>query len=152
MKEKNGSGSGIYIIAITAFFLGCFMLLIIFGTNIYRHVASRQLANNDHRAVLSYLLTATRMNEASIIRQDDPEYGTLLIVEDAGTSYGNRIYVNDGYLVEDYGRIDGELLPDYATPIGKTEIFEVEEISSSLMKVNTSQGSVFIHLRQQGEH
>ncbi len=145
-KKEKGQASGIYIIAITAFFLGCFLLLVLFGTNIYRGIAGRQAANNDQRAILSYLLTTTKMNETEITKKTDGQYGELLVVEDTGTGYGNRIYVADGYLVEDYGKVDGALMPDYAIRIGETATFEIEEINAGLMKVSTDEGSVFIHV------
>ena len=150
MKEKRDS-SGIYIIVITAFFLGCFLLLIVFGTNIYRSVAQSQADNNNKRAVLSYLLTISRMNETDIYAATDQEKGSVLVVEDAGTGFGSRIYVHEGNLVEDYGKLGGSLSPDYATAIGKTDVFEIEQKDSDLMKINTDQGSVFIHTRSAGE-
>ena len=151
MKEKKGTGSGIYIIAITAFFLGCFLMLVLFGTNIYRNIAGRQAVNNSHRAVLSYLLTVTRMDETSIYSADDPEFGQMLVVEETGSGYANRIYVSEGYLVEDFGKTDSRLRPEYATPIGETDLFEIEEKDSDLLKINTDQGSVFIHINSRGE-
>ena len=152
MKENKGTSSGIYIIAITAFFLGCFLLLVLFGTNIYRNIAGRQAANNDQRAILSYLLTTTKMNETRITERQDDKFGELLVVEDAGTGYGNRIYVNEGYLVEDYGKVEGPLMPDYAIRIGETDTLEIEKVNEKLMKVTTDEGSVFIHLRAQGDN
>ncbi len=151
MKKEKGTASGFYIILITAFFLGCFLLLVLFGTNIYRNIAGRQAANNDQRAILSYLLTTTKMNETEITAGTDGQYGTILTVEDAGTGYGNRIYVYDGYLVEDYGKVDGALMPDYAIRIGETSTFEIDEINDSLMKVSTDEGSVFVHIRDAKE-
>ena len=147
MKEQKQNGSGIYIILITAFFLGCFLLLVLFGTNIYRRVAGRQADNNQERAVLGYLHTVTGMNETAVYPLEDADYGTVLVVEDAGTGYGSRIYVNGGYLVEDYGKVGGALLPDYATPIGETEVFEVEEKDEGLLKLTTDSGSIFVHVR-----
>ncbi len=151
MTEKKTRGSGIYIIAITAFFLGCFLLLVIFGTGIYSSIAGRQSANNQERTVLAYLLTVTKMNEADISVVEDENYGNVLIVEDTGTGYGNRIYISEGYLVEDYGRVDGALMPDYATRIGESAQFEAEKISGTLLKLITDQGNVFVHIRKSTE-
>lgn len=151
MAEKGRHGSGIYIIAITAFFLGCFLLLVVFGTGIYGSIASRQSANNQHRAVLAYLLTVTKMNENDIYVNEDPDFGHVLIVEDAGTGYGNRIYINEGYLVEDYGKTGGALMPDYATRIGEASFLETEMIEDDLYKLTTDHGSVFVHVREHAE-
>ena len=151
MKDKKGNNSGIYIIVLTAFFLGCFLLLVIFGTKTYRNIADRKDANNEQRAILSYLLTTTKMSETEISAGQDAAYGKYLLVEDPGTGYGNRIYLFDGYLVEDYGKTDGKLYPDAATRIGRTELFEVNEISDGLLKINTDEGSVFIHIGTAGE-
>ena len=151
MSEKKTRNSGIYIIAITAFFLGCFLLLVIFGTGLYSNIAGRQSANNQERTVLAYLLTVTKMNEADISIEKDETYGNVLIVEDTGTGYGNRIYISEGYLVEDYGRVDGALMPDYATRIGETSLFETEKISETLLKLETDQGDVFVHIRKRTE-
>lgn len=147
MTENKKNGSGIYIILITAFFLGCFLLLVIFGTNIYRKVATRQADNNSERAVLGYLLTVTKMNETDIYEVEDPDVGEVLIIEEPGTGYGSRIYVSEGYLVEDYGKVGGALAPDYATKIGETGTFEIEECSDGLLKLVTDRGSVFVHTR-----
>ena len=147
MSEKKTRHSGIYIIAITAFFLGCFLLLVVFGTGIDSNIARRQKANNQERTVQAYLLTVTKMNEADISIAKDETYGNVLIVEDAGTGYGNRIYISDGYLVEDYGKVDGALMPDYATQIGESSHFETEKINENLLKLVTDQGSVFVHIR-----
>ena len=151
MKEKKGTGSGIYIIALTAFFLGCFLLLVLFGTNIYRNIAGRQAGNNEQRAILSYLLTTTKMSELEIREGNDAQYGEMLIVEDPGTGYANRIYIYDGYLVEDYGKTDGTLFPDSATQIGQTSSFEIQMLKEDLMKIRTDEGSVFIHTGSSGE-
>ena len=151
MTEKGRHSSGIYIIAITAFFLGCFLLLVVFGTGIYRSIASRQSANNQDRAVLAYLLTVTKMNENDIYINEDPDFGNVLIVEDAGTGYGNRIYINEGYLVEDYGRAEGALMPDYATRIGESSFLEAEMMDDDLYKLTTDHGSVFVHIREHAE-
>lgn len=147
MAEKEKTGSGLYILLIMAFFLGCFLLLVIFGTGIYRSIASRQSENNRERTVLAYLLTVTKMNETDIHTAEDPEYGTILIVEDAGSGYGNRIYVKDGYLVEDYGKVSGKLMPDYATKIGATSVFVIENSADNILKLSTDAGSVFVHSR-----
>ena len=83
--------------------------------------------------------------------EKDENYGNILIVEDTGTGYGNRIYINEGYLVEDYGKVDGALMPDYATRIGETSRFETEKISETLLKLETDQGDVFVHIRKRTE-
>ena len=148
MKKKT-SYSGIYIIALTTFFLGCFLLLVLFGTRSYRQVALRQSANNQHRALLSYLQTVTRSSETEIA-VGEGEYGTMLTVADGDTGFGTRIYIYEGELVEDYGKLSSALMPKGATHIAETKSFEIEEVRDDLLQITTDEGSVYIHIREGG--
>ena len=93
----------------------------------------------------SYLHTASKMNEAGIYTEEK-EGKLVLTVKDGDTGFGNRIYLHEGYLVEDFGKLDDELNASSAMQIGETSVFEVEKISESLLKISTSDGQVYISL------
>ncbi|MBQ6126170.1 MAG: DUF4860 domain-containing protein [Erysipelotrichaceae bacterium] len=144
MKKKE-SYSGLFIIGITAFFLGCFMLLIVFGVGVYRNVVEMQNSTNDLRSLSSYLLTVSKVGETGI-SVEEGAYGKMLVIEDGDTGHGNRIYVYEGELLEDFGKIGGKLYPDAAIRIAETEVFTIEELKNDLLKITTSAGSVYIHM------
>ena len=144
MKKKE-SYSGLFIIGITAFFLGCFMLLIVFGVGVYRNVVEMQNQTNSLRSLSSYLLTVSKVGETGI-SVEEGAYGKMLVIEDGDTGYGNRIYVYEGELLEDFGKIGGKLYPDAAIRIAETEIFTIEELKNDLLKITTSAGSVYIYM------
>jgi len=146
-KKENQFSTGLIIIGITAFFLGCFFLLLIFGTGIYRGIVSRQSENQMERALSSYLLTVSRNGEAGIQMGVMEDGRQVLIVEDGDSGYGSRIYLHEGYLVEDYGKIDGAYYPDLAIRIGENDRFAIEMIKEDLMKIETVKGNVYLHLR-----
>ena len=147
MKKKE-SYSGLFIIGITAFFLGCFMLLIVFGVGVYRNVVEMQNRTNDLRSLSSYLLTVSKVGETGI-SVEEGAYGKMLVIEDGDTGYGNRIYVYEGELLEDFGKISGKLYPDAAIRIAKTDVFTIEELENDLLKITTSAGSVYIHMLEE---
>lgn len=147
MKKKE-SYSGLFIIGITAFFLGCFMLLIVFGVGVYRNVVEMQNQTNSLRSLSSYLLTVSKVGETGI-SVEEGAYGKMLVIEDGDTGYGNRIYVYEGELLEDFGKIGGKLYPDAAIRIAETEIFTIEELKNDLLKITTSAGSVYIHMLEE---
>ena len=148
MKRNRGSYSGLGIIAVTAFFLGCFFLLILFGTGVYRNIVSLQSDVSETRALSSYLLTVSKMGEADIQVGNDSEAGAMLMIEDRDTGYGNRIYLYEGYLVEDYGQIGGRLFPDGAIRIGACDLFTISELEDDLLRIETSAGIVYIHRQE----
>ncbi|MBQ1787411.1 MAG: hypothetical protein II004_00615, partial [Erysipelotrichaceae bacterium] len=80
MKKKE-SYSGLFIIGITAFFLGCFMLLIVFGVGVYRNVVEMQNQTNSLRSLSSYLLTVSKVGETGI-SVEEGAYGKMLVIED----------------------------------------------------------------------
>ena len=143
--KKKGSYSGLFIIGITAFFLGCFMLLIVFGAGVYRNVVKMQDSTNSLRSLSSYLLTVSKVGESGI-SVEEGEYGKMLVIEDGDTGYGNRIYVYEGELLEDFGKIDGKLYPDAAIRIAETDVFRIEELEDDLLRITTSAGSVYVHM------
>lgn len=149
MKQEGTNRSGISMIVITVFFLGCFLTLILFGTGIYRSVADAHSHSSSRRALLSYLLTVSRVNESDI-RTEDGEFGTMLVIADGDTGYAVRIYAADGHLLEDYGKLGGKLYPDAASAIAETDVFEVQTVRPGLLEVTTSEGTVFLHTGQEG--
>ena len=151
MRKSRKNLSELSIIGITAFFLGCFFLLIIFGTGIYASIVDSQSANNYERSLSSYLLTVSKMSESKITCKNDTEVGPMLLIEDEDTGYGNRIYLYDGYLVEDYGQISGKLFPKSAIRIAENSTFIIEKVSDRLFKITTDSGDVYISLKNNGE-
>ena len=141
---KNGkSNSQFSLMIMTAFFIMSFLLLVMFGTGVYRNVAASQEESSLSRTLSSYLHTASKMNEA-LIGFEQKEGKTILTVAEANSAFVNRIYLEDGYLVEDFARADDELHGKSAMKIAKTDIFEIEEVSDTLLKIATSDGIVYI--------
>ncbi len=149
MKQSGKAWSGLSATGITAFFLCCFLALVLFGTNIYRSTAASRQAGNEMRASLSYLHTVSRSNEAGI-SAGTGEYGDMLVVADGNTGYGNRIYVYEGYLVEDYSRLSAPLLPDSASQICENSLLQIEAVRQDLLKVTVDEGTVYLHIRGKG--
>ena len=148
MKRNKGTYSGLLIIGITAFFLGCFFLLLMFGTGAYRKIVNMETEVNQTRALSSYLLTVSKMGEADISVSHDSEVGSMLMIEDRDTGYGNRIYLYEGYLIEDYGEIGGRLFPDAGIKIAPSGMFEIRELDDDLLRIETSAGIVYIHRQE----
>ena len=150
-RKSRNSLSELSIIGITAFFLGCFFLLIVFGTGIYSDIVASQNDSSFERSLSSYLLTVSKMGESKVSYKNDSEVGEMLLIEDEDTGYGNRIYLYDGYLVEDYGQIDGKLFPKNAIRIALNNTFKIEKVSPKLLKITTDCGDVFIGIKNNGE-
>ena len=132
------------------FFIVSFLMLVIFGTQIYRSISVSKEESSLSRTLSSYLHTASKMNEAKI-SVEQRQGRNVLIIEDSDTGYGKRIYVHEGYLVEDFAGIDDELYADSALRIGKTAVFETEWIRDDLLKITTDDGIVFITSMKGGQ-
>ena len=154
MKENKDSPLGIYTMGICALFLAGFLLLVILGAQTYRRTAEGQETNNHTRAQLSWLSAVIRANDREgavyLSEQKSPEDGTVLVVED-GSGYASRIYRYDGFLVEDYGAVEGELQPESALKIGPSALFEVElRPEENALTVTSDEGSIYLTLRSSG--
>ena len=150
MKQTESSPLGLYMIGIAALFLTCFLALVVLGAQTYRKTAGSQDDNYRTRAVLAYISSVVRANDASdavSVRNDSPEGGYVLVAED-GSGYASRIYLHEGTLVEDYAETDAPYDPADAMKIGQTDLFEAAfEPEEGVLTVNADCGSVNIHLR-----
>lgn len=146
MNRKENSKE-FSLMIMTAFFIMSFLLLVIFGTGIYRNISVSREESSLSRTLSSYLHTASKMNEAGIY-SESKDGKLVLVIKDSDTGYGNRIYLHEGYLVEDFGKLDDQLYPDSALKIAQTSVFEIEKMNEDLLKVKTSDGDVYITLME----
>lgn len=148
MRKKNGSPVAIYTMCIAGLFLAGFLLLVVFGAQIYRNTVEGQTQNNRTRALLSYLSACVRAGDSAgavTIREADGE--PVLCIADGDSGYGLRIYRQEDRLVEDYGRLEDPLNPDQAQTIGRTKRFEVRKLTEHTYTVVTDAGSVILNVR-----
>lgn len=145
MREKT-SPLGFYTIGIAALFLLGFLLLTVFGAQVYEDAVTIQDENDQTRALRSYLVTCARTASAEDVEVKDGEQGQVLVIRDSGTEYGLQIFLHDGKLMESYSRTDIEPDPATAQPIGDTSIFDVQKLAEDSYAVNTDAGRTLLHL------
>jgi len=151
MQQRERSPLGGYMIGIAALFLAGFLLLVIFGAGIYRHISAGQRENYTTRSLASYISTCVKANDtAGGVRKESSPYGDVLVVTEGSTGYAFRIYRYEGELVEDFARAEAPLAPESAQVIGATELYTVEYAAEDLLAVTTDAGRTMIHLRSQG--
>lgn len=153
MKKNSGSPVTFYTMGVAALFLAGFFLLVVFGARTYRQVAAGQERNNQTRALLSYLSTCVKSGDrADAVRiQEGPgEKGSpMLVVADQDTGYGIKIYLQEGSLLEEYSSLDAAPDASAAQEIGRTEVFQVEELSDGTFAVTTDAGRTLFSVRGQ---
>ena len=151
MKERTESPLGLYTIGIAALFLAGFFLLVVFGAMSYRNTVLSQSANNDSRAVLSYLTTVLRAGDARegvhVLRREE---GTQLLVDDGDTGYALRIYLSGGELLEEYAPADAPPGGTEAHAIGPATVFDVREEAGGTLRIVTDAGEALVCLRSEG--
>ena len=131
---------------IVALFMAGFLLIVIFGANIYKDTVESQNDNNNTRAILSSISSLSRSQSPGDIEvADDDTYGQILLVDEEGTDYAQKIYVYDGNLVQELSKRDADINPDAAQVIGETSKFEIDKKGDEMLIVSTDAGEVMIH-------
>ena len=149
-KNRDGSIQEYYTLGITALFLLGFLLLVTFGAMIYQNSVASQSHNNETRSLLSYLLTSAKANVNGDISVQHNEDGDVLVIPDGDTGFATYITQNEGWLKEVYAQEGRPFSLSAANPIGKTELFEIEE-KGDVIYIRTDEGRVVIHAAPRGE-
>lgn len=141
-----------YTIAIFALLLVGFLLVVIYGARTYGSTVTSQRRNNNQRAVLSYISTNVRNHDHSggVSVGQGPQGDMLVLKDEVGAAvYLTKIYVQDGVLVEEYGKDGMETGTGQLQQIGDCETLRLECPSPQSIWVRTDAGSVLLHLRSE---
>ncbi len=151
MKRTSRSPVGIYTIGIASLFMVGFFLLVVFGARIYRDTVDSQTGNNDTRAVLAYLSAAVKSgDERGAVSIEPGDEGDILIIlsDMEKPEYATKVYLYEGFLMEENTRTDSELNPAFAQKLGRTSTFQIEKQDGRL-SIQTDEGNVLVCLRSE---
>lgn len=150
MNRDKSSPLGLYTIGIAALFLLGFLLLVVFGAQVYSDAVTGQDDNNRTRALRSYLVTCTQSASAEDVSVRDGAEGSVLTIRDQGTDYGLQIFLSGGTLMERYGRLDAQPDPEDAQPIAETAVFDIEQVEDGVYAVDTDAGRTLLRAGSAG--
>ena len=145
-KQKSSISNAFYTLGIVTLFIGGFLLLVVFGATSYRNVVLSQESNNHTRELSAYLSLTIQTNKKGKIYtyQEKGIDSKVLVVQDGNSSYAFRIYNYGGNLVEDYGKMDGELYPEDANVLGENSKFVLREVKEGLLAIETDAGITYV--------
>lgn len=152
MKKQRIHMTTGYTIAIFALLLVGFLLVVVYGAKTYGATVESQRANNNQRAVLSYISTNVRNHDhlGGVSVAQGPQ-GDMLVLKDeiSEAVYLTKIYVLDGVLMEEYGRDGTETGAGQLQKIGACGALQLERPSDRSIRVRTDAGSMLLHLRSE---
>lgn len=152
MKKQRIHMTTGYTIAIFALLLVGFLLVVIYGAKTYGNTVESQRESNNQRAVLSYISTNVRNHDHSggVSIEQGPQGDMLVLKDEIGeTVYLTKIYVQDGVLVEEYGKDGMETGTGQLQEIGDCGALQLEQQSAQSIWVRTDAGSMLLHLRSE---
>ncbi len=145
MKRAKNRGIGDILSTLTvAVLFAVILLLVVFSAASYQRATASQSANDNSRAVLSYITTAVKGNGKGGVRPADFDGAPGLIIADGDTGYGQRIYLKDGKILQEYGKIDGQTDPEHALVIGEAGKLEISYVDRDVLKVATDLGTSYV--------
>lgn len=132
-----------------AVFILVLLIAIVTGTKVYSSLRSMQSNTNDSRLGVSLLSNMVHANDAdsSVATGEGPEGRSLVMrqVLESGT-YETRIYLYNGYIVEEY-TLEGEpYTPDRATQVVASSTFSFA-YENGLLSITCDQGTSQVALR-----
>jgi len=148
-KQKEGPGAG-FALALFALLLGCILALVVLGGGLYERLARSQQENGAARTAAGYLTTRVRAaDREGAVRLEEGPQGPVLMLAEAPEEggYELRIYLYEGWLVEDYAPAGSAFAPEQAQLVAQSSRFEPEFAAPGLLRIETGQGDALIALR-----
>ena len=148
MMKKNGKVIGDILSALTvAVLFLVILIMVVFSAMSYQRSVEIQDDNNNTRAVLSYVITAVKADEAGLVTVDDDGSLQILRIADGSTGYEQQIYHKDGKVLESYGKTGTIPDPEEAIVIGQADSFEFSWAADDLLEIQTDIGKSYVHIR-----
>ena len=146
--KNNGKLIGDVIRTLTiAVLFAVILLLVVFSAASYQRAVEIQEGNNNTRALLSYVITAVKANEADKVTIEEREGIPMLVITNPSTGYEQQIYQADGTLYEAYGRSGMKPDPEEALKIGETSQFALSWLNDNLLQVRADAGNSYVHIQ-----
>ena len=151
MQRSADRATPAFSLALFALMLGCILWLTALGAGLYGRLAASRSANDQVRATLGYLVTRVRSSDAAgAVRVEEGPEGDMLIRADRESGYETRIYLSDGWLVEQLCAADAATDPAAAQPVAQAESFSAQWARSTLLRVTVDGKTADAALRSAG--
>lgn len=153
-SEPGGRGRlrQVFAALLLALFVVALLGVLGVGTAVCQRLVTRDEGVAEVRSSLGVIVNAVRATDAagSVARGSGPEGDALVLVErlESGT-YETRIYLADGWIVEEYALADAAYDPADATRIAESSSFDFE-VEGSLLEVSCDAGAAQVALRSAG--
>lgn len=128
MKKKNHSIEFVFVLILFSLFIVMCVILINFGSSVYKNISDSQELNNEKRTTLSYVVNKIRSSSLEMVSIDEKNGTKVLVIDNEGTSseYQTIIFCNDGYLKEATIMKGDEYTLDFGSNLLKIDGFDIE--------------------------
>ena len=122
-------------------------ILVVFSAVSYQGAVELRDANDNTRAVLSYVTTAVKGSGGSRVRIDSRGGVDILVIEEGDTGYEQQICFSDGKVLESYGKAGEVPVFEDALVVGRAEQFDMQLHGDGLLEIQTDIGTSYVRVR-----
>ena len=124
MHRSSGRATPVFSLALFMLMLGCILWLTALGAGLYGSLEASRTANEQTRAALGSLVARVRSGDAAgAVRLDSGPEGDMLVLTEQESGYEFRIYLADGWLMEQFCAADAATDPEAAQPLAPAQEF-----------------------------
>jgi len=145
-QEKKSAGDILSTLTIAVFFM-VIILLVVFSAAAYRKGTDARDANDNYRAVLSYVASAVKDNQEAEIEIKKMGDSKGIAIKD-NNGYERRIFAKGGKLLEEFVIEGGSISDDDAFVIGNVKLFEASYIGNDILKIRTDLGTSYVRMKK----
>ena len=148
MHRSSGRATPAFSLALFALMLGCILWLTALGAGLYGQLEASRSANEQSRAALGSLVTRVRSGDAAgAVRLDEGPEGDMLVLTDPDSGYEFRIYLAEGWLVEQFCAATAATDPAAAQPLAPARKFTARWQSAALLRLTVDGATADAALR-----
>lgn len=151
MHRSSGRATPAFSLALFMLMLGCILWLTALGAGLYGSLEASRTANEQTRAALGSLVARVRSDDAAgAVRLDSGPEGDMLVLTEQESGYEFRIYLADGWLMEQFCAADAATDPEAAQPLAPAQEFTAQWASPALLRLTVDGNTADAALRSAG--
>ena len=136
MHRSSGRATPAFSLALFVLMLGCILWLTALGAGLYGSLEASRTANEQTRAALGSLVARVRSGDAAgAVRLDSGPEGDMLVLTEQESGYEFRIYLAQGWLVEQFCAADAATDPAAAQPLAPAQEFTAQWAAPALLRL-----------------